>query len=351
MICPPIGWNKRFDENKMNKAFVDKTKSFLPGIGLCLVISLAAAVLGHFIPLVGGPVFGILLGILIGNVFAIPNEAKPGIGFCGKKVLQYSIVALGASLSLTQIWKTGSESLSVMLITLSVALLGAFAIGKFLGVKNKLTCLIGVGTGICGGSAIAAVSPIIKADDDDIAFSISAVFLFNVAAVIIFPLLGHLFELTSQGFGLWAGTAINDTSSVVAAAYSYSREAGDYATITKLARTTMIIPIALFISFLMSRRNGGGAIGANVLRIFPWFIVAFVVASCLSTMGLLGHTLPAKLGMIGKYAIIVALSGIGLGANLPKMIHTGIKPILLGLLVWILVAITSLGVQKMMGQF
>jgi len=165
--------------------------------------------------------------------------------------------------------------------------------------------------------------------------------------------MGHLLGLSAQGFGLWAGTAINDTSSVVAAAYSYSPQAGDYATITKLARTTMIIPIALFLAALIGRRMGQnqGRLGSQVLRIFPWFILAFVAASLLTTLGLLGTTLPSQLGALGKYMIILALSAIGLGANLSKMIKTGPKPILLGLLVWVLVAITSLGIQHFSGRF
>jgi uncharacterized integral membrane protein (TIGR00698 family) len=325
---------------------------FIPGVLVCFGISLIAVGLGRCFPLIGGPVFGILVGILVGNCVVLPPWLRPGIAFCGKKVLQYAIVALGAGLSLGQIWRTGSESLAVMLITLSVALIGAYGVGKLLGVRNKLICLVGVGTGICGGSAIAAVAPIIGADDDDVAFSISTVFLFNVVAVVVFPLVGHLLGLSSRGFGLWAGTAINDTSSVVAAAYSYSVQAGDYATITKLARTTMIIPIALIIAALVGRRRQhGGEMKAVVIRIFPWFILAFVVASVLNTVGALGSFLPGHMGSLGKYLIVVALSGIGLGANLPRIIRTGLKPILLGLLVWVLVALTSLGVQKLAGQF
>ncbi len=325
--------------------------AFVFGVTLCLAISLVAVVLGWWLPLVGAPIFSIMLGILVGNVIAVPTAFRPGIAFCGKKILQWAIVVLGASLSLRQIWKTGTESLAVMLITLGVALIAAYVVGKLLGVRNKLTCLVGVGTGICGGSAIAAVAPIINADDDDIAFSISTVFLFNVVAVLIFPLVGHLLGLSYQGFGLWAGTAINDTSSVVAAAYSYSQQAGDYATITKLARTTMIIPVALFFAVLTSRRTGKGDIRSNMIRIFPWFIVAFVGASLLNTLGVLGTWLPEHLGGVGKYMITLALAGIGLGANFSKMLKIGVKPIVLGLLVWILVALTSLGVQAAAKQF
>jgi uncharacterized integral membrane protein (TIGR00698 family) len=236
-----------------------------------------------------------------------------------------------------------------MLISLSVALLGAWFIGAKMGVSRNLKSLIGVGTAICGGSAIASIAPIIKADDDEIAFSISTVFLFNVIAVLIFPLVGHLIHLGDYGFGLWAGTAINDTSSVVAASYSYSRAAGDFAVVTKLTRTTMIIPISLIFAFLMVRKSGGD--NFDIKRIFPWFILGFLAMSAINTLGFMGSVFPSIAGTAGKYLIVVALAGVGLGANFSKIRKTGPKPILLGLLVWALVACTSLALQGVFHQF
>jgi len=323
--------------------------SVIPGIIICIAISLVAVWLGKFVPVIGGPVFAILIGIAVGNLLPVPSGTKPGISFCSKKILQMAIIVLGASLSLTQVWRTGRESAGVMLISLSVSLLGAWIIGSRLGVTRKLTSLVGVGTGICGGSAIAAVAPIINADDDEIAFSISTIFLFNVVAVLVFPALGHLLHLADKGFGLWAGTAINDTSSVVAAGYSYSRAAGDYAAITKLARTTMIIPVSLAFALLMRRRSGSS--NYNIKAILPWFILGFLAMSLLNTTGLLGRQLPVFAGSAGKYLIIVALAGVGLGANLTKMVKTGHRPILLGLMVWALVAVSSLTVQSILHQF
>ena len=334
--------------NDSNKPRKSKFATIFPGITACVAISLLAVQLGKHAPIVGGPVFAILIGILIGNIRALPSAVKPGAVYCSKTILQAAIIVLGASLSLTQVWKTGMESSGVMLVSLSVSLLGAWFIGRQLGVSRKLTCLVGVGTGICGGSAIAAVAPIISADDDDIAFSISTIFLFNVAAVVIFPYLGHLMHLADKGFGLWAGTAINDTSSVVAAGYSYSKAAGDYAAITKLARTTMIIPIS-FIFAMLTRRKSGKA-DYNIKAILPWFILGFIGASLLNTLGLLGTSIPGFASAAGKYLIVVALAGVGLGANFAKMVKTGPKPILLGLLVWALVAISSIGMQFLMNQ-
>lgn len=326
-----------------------------PGLILCVVIAAVATLLGNQAPIVGGPVFAILLGIAVGNTFRVSDLSRPGISFCGKKVLQLAIIVLGGGLSLLQVYETGARSLAVMLSTLAAALLVAWLLGRLLKVDRKLTSLVGVGTGICGGSAIAAIAPIIDADDDEIAFSISTVFLFNVVAVIIFPLFGHLLGMTDEGFGIWAGTAINDTSSVVAAAYSYSQQAGDVATVTKLARTTMIVPIAIAFAFMVSRRasgdNGDADRGSrlNIMRIFPWFVLGFLAMALLNTFGVLGATAP-HFSLAGKLLITIALAGVGLGANLRKIVKTGPRPIFLGLMVWIVVALISLAVQTLYNQ-
>ncbi|MEO8808923.1 MAG: YeiH family protein [Rhodanobacter sp.] len=326
-----------------------------PGLLLAMVIGLVALLLGHWAPMIGGPVFGILLGIVVRNVFAPDARFTPGIAFGGKQVLQWSIIALGFGLSLTQVAKTGLESLWVTLITMSVAFLSAWLLGRWLGVHDKLKILIGVGTAICGGSAIAAVTPIIRSDDHDTAFAISTIFLFNVIAVLLFPLLGHLMHMSDLGFGLWAGTAINDTSSVVAAGYSYSHAAGDYATIVKLTRATLIIPICLVLAFVVAARekrkqaqSGGGHF--SLARIFPWFILWFLVASGIRTAGLVPPTVQPALHMLAEFLIIVALTAIGLSANLRRMISSGARPILLGLGVWVAVSVSSLLVQLVIGQ-
>ena len=328
----------------------------LPGVLLALAIALVAWQLGRWLPLVGGPVIGIVLGLLVRNLAAPGARFTPGIQFAGKQILQWSIIALGFGLSLDQVAKTGLESLSVTLVTMTVAFIAALLLGRLLGVHDKLQVLIGVGTAICGGSAIAAVTPIIQPDDHDTAFAISTIFLFNLIAVLLFPLLGHLLQLSDLGFGLWAGTAINDTSSVVAAGYSFSKAAGDYATIVKLTRATLIIPVCLALAVMVAMREKrkltqGGSVGTFRLgAIFPWFILWFLVASGLRTAGLVPLAIQPTLHFLAQFLIILALTAIGLSANLRKMASTGPRPILLGLGVWIAVAVSSLLVQWVIGR-
>lgn len=196
---------------------LDLIKQNSIGILFTFIIGLAAYWLGTLFPIVGGPVFGILIGIAINNSIGKPKSTERGITFTSKKILQWAIIILGAGLNLSQVWQTGLNSFSVMIFTLAAAFITAYGVGKLLKIPKNLKTLIGVGTAICGGSAIAAISPIIEADDMEIAYSVSTIFLFNIIAVLIFPLLGRLFHFSDNAFGLWAGTAINDTSSVVAA--------------------------------------------------------------------------------------------------------------------------------------
>ncbi len=325
------------------------------GILFSLVIGIAATWLGGIFPIVGAPVFGIVIGILVNNLTGKPAWVETGVKFAAKKLLQYAIILLGAGLSLSQVWKTGRESLCVMLVTLSVAFVSAWAFGRLLKIPGRLTALIGVGTAICGGSAIAAVSPVIEADEKEVAYSISTIFFFNIVAVLIFPPLGHLLGFSHKAFGLWAGTAINDTSSVVAAGYAFSQTAGEYATIVKLTRTTMIIPVSLlFAAFTLLRKRKAAKTADKVnysfIRIFPWFIVGFLALSLLNTQSVISTAAAWGLSEAGKFLIVVALSAVGLSSDFKDMRKTGFKPIFLGLLVWLCVAASSIGIQYLTGQ-
>lgn len=328
-----------------------RTPSRLYGVGLAVGLGLLAWLLGTWMPLIGGAVFGILLGMLVRNTVGVSPVYAPGIAFSARQVLQWSVVGLGFGLSLPQVVQTGSSSLMVTGVTITVAFVSAWWLGRCLGLSNHLKTLIGVGTAICGGSAIAAVAPIIKPDDHDTALAISTIFLFNIVAVLLFPLLGHMFGMSDLGFGLWAGTAINDTSSVVAAGYSYSVAAGDFATIVKLTRATLIIPVCVVLAAWVAWRARSGSGGVSLARIFPWFILWFLVASGIQTMGWVPASLAAPLHTLAQFLIVMALTAIGLSSDLRRMARAGARPIVLGLGVWMAVALSSLAMQALTGTW
>ncbi|MDE2482650.1 MAG: putative sulfate exporter family transporter, partial [bacterium] len=292
------------------------------GFLLCLAVALVATALGSAVPIVGAPVFAILIGVVIAIVRAPAPSLKPGIAFSSKQLLQWSIVLLGAHLSLTEIVHGGAASLPVMLGTFVVVLVLAYVVGGALGLDRDLRRLLGVGTAICGGSAIAALSSVIDADAADIAYALGAVFLFNVVAVILFPPLGHLMHLSQSAFGLWAGTAINDTSSVVAAAFAFGHQAGTSAVIVKLTRTTLIVPLVLFYAWRRVREARDGE-RVDLRSIMPWFILWFLAAATLNSFGLIPAMLQEPLQQLALFAIVVALAGVGLGTDVAKIRSAG----------------------------
>lgn len=317
------------------------------GLVLALAVAIVATVLGRVAPIVGAPVFAIVLGALIASIRTPAPSLRPGIAFASKQLLQWSIVLLGAHLSLSEIVQGGAQSLPVMLGTMMVVLVLAYVVGRALGLDRDIRRLVGIGTAICGGSAIAAVASVIEADQADIAYSLGVVFLFNVVAVVIFPALGHLMQLSQHAFGLWAGTAINDTSSVVAAAFAYGRDAGNDAVIVKLTRTTLIIPIVLFYGWRKIQAARGNAEAIDWRAIVPWFIVWFLAAATLNSFGLIPAVAQGPLQELALFAITVALAGVGLGTDIQRIRAAGIRPLILGAVLWAAIALSSLAFARL----
>jgi uncharacterized integral membrane protein (TIGR00698 family) len=290
-------------------------------------------------------------------LLSLEYKLEAGVKYTSKKILQYAIILLGFEMNLFNVIKVGGQSLLIMLFTLSASFLTAFFVGRLLKLEGKMTLLIGVGTSICGGSAIAATAPVINARDEDVAHAISTIFLFNIIAVFIFPALGHAIGMSDVGFGMWAGTAINDTSSVVAAGTAWSNAAGNntalaFATIVKLTRTLMIVPITLVLAIyvaLNTQKNieSTDDIKFSFVKVFPWFVIGFVATAIINTyLGL--PSISNNFVTIGKFMIVMAMVAIGLNTNLKKLITNGFKPIFLGICCWASVASTSLIVQTLM---
>ncbi|WP_241996123.1 YeiH family protein [Kribbella sp. VKM Ac-2568] len=349
---------------------VDKAPSFaerllarVPGLLIVLALAAVAVPLGRLVPVIGGPVFGIVLGVLAGLLIRPlrADACRPGYDFASKTLLQLSIVVLGTGLSLQQVVHVGGSSLPVMLGTLTAALGGAWLFGRLLGVRGDTQTLIGVGTAICGASAIAAATAAIGAKRSSVAYALATIFTFNVAAVLLFPPLGHLLGLSAESFGLWAGTAINDTSSVVAAGYACSQEAGDQALVVKLTRSLMLVPIVLGLVILKSRREARAAAalaatsassaGVRVQKRLPWrrmvplFLIGFIAAAGLRSAGLVPDGWQENLSLLGTFLITSALVAIGLSLRPAELRAAGFRPVLLGAILWVSVALSSLGLQ------
>lgn len=319
--------------------------SLISGLLLCSSIAVIATLLGVRFPLLGAPIAGLLLGLVVGNIFTLPAHTEAGIQFSIKKLLKWAIIGLGLRLPLQQLWSVGRESLGVTLITLSLAFVAAFVANRWLKMSRGLSLLIGAGTAICGGSAIAAIAPIIEPKKQELALALTTIFLFNLIAVFLFPFVGHALGLSDAAFGLWAGTAINDTSSVVAAAYSYSQEAGDIATIVKLTRASLILPVCLVISILYAREQSDRS-SVSMIDIFPWFILGFVLAAVVHTLGFLPSGVELALLQIADFMLVMALVAVGLGSQLKQLLSAGVRPLVHGTIVWATVAISALMLMK-----
>ena len=348
-------------------------EKIIPGVAFCFLISVPAWFLGNAFPILGSPVFGIVGGMVFIMIFpgmlvkerqfaSIRQGSRgvrleDGVKYTSKKLLQYSIILLGFGMNLFHVVKVGGQSLYVIVFTLTASFVTAYFVGKFMNLDAKVATLIGVGTSICGGSAIAATAPVISARDEDVAHAISTIFLFNILAVFLFPSLGMILGLSDQGFGMWAGTAINDTSSVVAAGTAWSNAVGNnnalaFATIVKLTRTLMIVPITLVLAVYTARKerdnsaHSGGKF--SFARVFPWFVIGFVAAAVINTFWGMA-AVSAPLVAAGKFMIVMAMTAIGLNTNLKKLLSNGVKPIFLGVCCWAAVAGVSLLVQKITG--
>lgn len=341
---------------------MDFIKKNWMGMGLCLIIAVVCFFLGKQFPIIGGPVFAILAGMLITLCIKDKSKLDSGIKFTSKKILQYAVVLLGFGLNLKVILETGKQSLPIILATITVSLVIAWVLHKVMKIPSKISTLVGVGSSICGGSAIAATSTVIDADDEEVAQAISVIFFFNVLAALIFPSLGAWlgFSTTSgEAFGIFAGTAVNDTSSVTAAASTWDSIYGlgsatlDKAVTVKLTRTLAIIPITLVLALFRAKKakSEGGA-KVSMKKIFPFFILFFIGASVITTIATsLGVPSSAfkPLKELSKFFIIMAMAAIGLNTNIIKLVKTGGKPIIMGLACWVGITGTSLLMQHLLG--
>jgi uncharacterized integral membrane protein (TIGR00698 family) len=284
----------------------------------------------------------------------MPAAWGPGVEFTVKRLLKVAIVLFGATLSLGEVVATGGGALLLIAVTVLAALLFTTSFGAWLHAPARLTGLIGVGTAICGATAIITIGPIVQSSAEEITFAVTTIFLFNALAVAVYPVLGHLLGLSDRLFGLWAGTAIHDTSSVLAAAYAYSDPAGQVATVVKLTRTLMLVPLALAVALAVSYRRADTGQGAGapvrITAIFPWFVLWFAGAALLHSVGVLPPALVRGVGLAGKFLVVMVMAAVGLGADAAAMRRLGVRPLLIGLAAAVLIAVLSLTLARWLGS-
>lgn len=330
---------------------------------MCLAISLPSWFLGKKFPVIGGPVIAILIGMVLALFWQDKGRAEAGIRWTSKYILQAAVVFLGFGMNLSVVLETGRQSLPIIICTISTSLLIAWVMHKKMHIPGNVAALVGVGSSICGGSAIAATAPVVGADDEEVAQAISIIFFFNVLAAVFFPILGCAigFNTTSgESFGIFAGTAVNDTSSVTACAstwdsmWNLGSQTLDKAVTVKLTRTLAIIPITLILAMIRAKnsRDKSREEGFSFRRAFPMFIVYFVLASVVTTIAQgcgVSAAVFTPMKELSKFMIIMAMAAIGLNSNIVKLIKSGGKPILLGACCWAGITAVSLLTQHIMG--
>ena len=336
-----------------------KTKEqglFLLGVLICFSVAAASVLLERLIPgeLLGASIIALFMGTIV-NSFFHPKWIKPALKFSSKKILKGAIILLGASLNVSTILSVGKMTFFVMIFTFAMCFGAGYFIRKLFGLNWKLSNLISAGTGICGGSAVAAIAPVIDADDKDIAFAMSSTFLFDMVMIALYPLMGKALGMSDIAYGIWAGTSVNDTASVVASGYAFSEAAGDFATMVKLTRTIAIIPTVLVFAWIGVRmkkkemHSAGDGAKVNMRKIIPWFIGCFLALAIVNSIGLIPVAASGMMKSASKFLMVTALAAIGLNTSLTDFKKAGLAPMFYGVTIDTLVTLTALGVIWGMG--
>ena len=326
------------------------------GIAICFTVAGLSILIEKLIPgeLLGASIIALFMGTII-NSFFHPAWMKPALKFTSKRILKTAIILLGASLSVNTILSVGKMTFFVMIFTFAVCFGGGYFLRKLFGLNWKLSNLISPGTGICGGSAVAAIAPVIDADDKDIAFAMSSTFLFDMVMIALYPLMGKALGLSDIAYGIWAGTSVNDTASVVASGYAFSEAAGDFATMVKLTRTIAIIPTVLVFAYIGTRikqkemKSANNGQKVNLTKIVPWFIGGFLLLAILNSVGVIPAVLSGVMKTASKFLMVSALAAIGLGTSITDFKKAGLAPMFYGITIDTLVTLTALIVIWCMG--
>lgn len=337
---------------------MSKFKSLIPGLLLSVAIALLAIFTSSLIPgnIIGATVMALLIGMAVNPLFKKYDFFNEGVNYTGSIILRIGIILMGVNLNFQEVLDVGIYALFVMMFTMTTAFVLSNVLGKLFGINWKLTNLLAVSTAICGGSAVAATGPVINAKDEDMTYAISATFIFDIITVVLFPMIGMAIGMSNFGYGTWIGTAVNDTSSVVAAGYAFSELAGNTAIIVKLTRTLFIIPIVLAFSFINERieaKADGDSerTPVNIKKIFPYFILLFLVMVALRSFGIIPEIMVPAISNASRFAMVMALSAIGMKTSFSDIRNIGPKPMILGFIMDTLVVVVAMGVIIATGRF
>ncbi len=333
---------------------------YLPGLALILAIAIPAGFIQRQITVNGKEVvsavaIAIILGILIRNLIGIPDACKPGTSFAVKRILRIGIALMGAQLSLGQVLKTGAASVVVVAICIALAILVVRFISMRMGMSDRLGTLLGVGTSICGVSAIVATAPVIEAREEETSLAVATITVFGLLAVLLYPVLGRLWGLSDTFFGTWAGTAVNDTSQVVATGLIFSQQAGEIATVVKLTRNLVMAPVIVGLSWFYLRwrqAEGGGTAGGKSIKlqqVVPLFVLGFVGMAILNSLGVFPPAVRHGIQTTSQFLIVCALAGVGLETYVAAMKKIGMRPFYAGLCAATFMAVVSFGLITVIG--
>lgn len=338
----------------------DTWPALVPGLALAGIVALLGSAAHYMIPPTLGsaisPVlFIVLLGVGVSNLLILPMRYLPGIRFAMRQLLRFGIVLMGARLALNEVVQVGAQSLLLIVALMLIALAVAMLVGRLFNIPQKLSLMIAVGTAVCGGTAIAAVAPVIKARDEEFTFAVSVNTLMGVLAVLTFPIIGHMFGWSDRYFGMWAGTAVNDTAQVLATAYAYSPEAGNTATIAKLVRNSLMafVVVAAGLYYALWSSEGKGTakdipFRKRLKESVPGFVFGFLFLALLNTLGLFsalstasGVDVPAMLARLTNVLLLVALAGVGLGTSMANFFRIGLGPVVVSFTTFVVMATAS----------
>lgn len=294
------------------------------------IVFVALLALSAFLSPALSLLMGIVMALVLGNPFPLFSKKA------SKKALQVSVVGLGFGMNLFESLAAGKQGMLFTIASVVGVMCIGVLIGKWMKVNRKSAYLIATGTAICGGSAIAAVGPVIDADDDQMSMSLATIFILNAIALFVFPPIGRWIGLSQEQFGLWAAIAIHDTSSVVGAGAAYGEEALQIATTVKLTRALWIIPLALVSSLIFRAKGKKVSV--------PWFILLFVLAMVLNTFLPIPSAATDLIVMLSRKLLCMTLFLIGCGLSLSSIKKVGARPLALGLLLWIVISISALAV-------